>query len=106
MSPPNIQAKPLHSTELDHPHHSDGHELIPAEIPLMELSDTARQSSEYVPMPGATQDDEGLLNNFAVEPVIYSSEYPSPQQQKRYILMGVGATLFVVTLTLIAFFVS
>lgn len=87
-------------------HHSDGSELIPAEMPSFSQDNSVGQSFEYVTVSGATQDDEGLLNNFAVEPVIYSSEYPSSQQQKRYMLLGAGATLFVVLLTLIAFVVS
>ncbi|SKB15469.1 conserved hypothetical protein [Planktothrix sp. PCC 11201] len=82
-------------------HRSDGSELIPAEIATNDP-----QSPDVVPGTGYTKDDEGLINNFAVEPDIYPSEYPSPGQQKRYIFLGAGAVLFVVILLMITFSVS
>ncbi len=45
---------------------------------------------------------DGLLNNYAVEPVMYYAEYPSPNQQRRYALQAGFATLLVTTLTLVA----
>ena len=82
-------------------HRSDGSELIPAEIPTNDP-----QSPDIAAEMGYTKDDEGLLNNFAVEPDIYPSEYPSTRQQKRYIFLGAGAVLFVVILLMITFSVS
>ncbi|OIP72948.1 MAG: hypothetical protein AUK43_01775 [Oscillatoriales cyanobacterium CG2_30_40_61] len=82
-------------------HRSDGSELTPAEIPANDP-----QSADIDPANGYTTDDEGLINNFAVEPDVYPSEYPSPTQQKRYIFLGAGAVLLVVILLLITFSVS
>lgn len=86
-------------------HHSDGSELIPAEV----QANTRRndKSSVDVTTPsGSTVDDEGRLNNFAVEPKVYSSEYPSPRQQRRYIYWGLAAAILVISLVLISTFVS
>ncbi|VXD23203.1 photosystem II assembly protein Psb34 [Planktothrix paucivesiculata] len=82
-------------------HRSDGSELTPAEIHTPDP-----QSADVAPGTGYTTDDEGLINNFAVEPDIYPSEYPSPPQQKRYVLLGTGAVLLIVILLMITFSVS
>jgi hypothetical protein len=90
---------------LNQSHHSDGSELIPAEV----QANTRRndQSSIDVPTPsGSTVDDEGRLNNFAVEPKVYPSEYPSPRQQRRYIYWGIAAATLVISLVLISRIVS
>lgn len=42
-----------------------------------------------------TVNEEGILNNYAPELPIYYAEYPSQEQQRRYALQGVIATLFV-----------
>lgn len=102
MSDIKIQGKRL---DLKQPHHSDGSELIPAEV----QANTRRndKSSVDVTTPsGSTVDDEGRLNNFAVEPKVYPSEYPSPRQQRRYIYWGMAATILVISLVLISTFVS
>ena len=52
------------------------------------------------------QRDNGILNNYAVEPKVYFASYPSPEQQQRYALQGAFATLFVSTLVLVALAVS
>ncbi|NJO39191.1 MAG: ssl1498 family light-harvesting-like protein [Cyanobacteria bacterium CRU_2_1] len=84
---------------------SDGSELIPAEVNANIRHDGNR--SLDVPFAvGYTIDDEGLINSYAIQPDMSASEYPSPKQQQRYIFLGAGATLFVVTLLLIAFAVS
>ncbi|WP_347280071.1 ssl1498 family light-harvesting-like protein [Leptolyngbya sp. FACHB-8] len=36
-------------------------------------------------------DDEGLIDNFATEPGMHPSEYPSPRQQRQYIVLGATA---------------
>ena len=40
-------------------------------------------------------DENGILNNFSTEPQIYLAEYPSPEQQKRYIAYGAASALLV-----------
>ena len=93
---------------LKQPHHSDGSELVPAEVQVNERHNNhnAGDSVQSSAIPGSTIDDEGLLNNFAVEPKIYPSEYPSRQQQRRYVYWGIAATLLVASLVLISTFVS
>jgi hypothetical protein len=90
--------KPLNLNET---HHSDGSELIPAEVQAHIRHDDA-QSIDTPSTTGYTIDEEGFLNNYAIEPDIYPSERPSLQQQQRYIFLGTGAALFVVILMLIA----
>jgi hypothetical protein len=85
---------------------SDGSELIPAEVQANIRHQDAEQSTQAVAIPGTTVDDEGLINNFATEPKVYPSTYPSPRQQQRYIFLGLGAVLFVSILVWIAFSVS
>lgn len=88
----------------EHPS-SDGSELIPAEI----QANTRRDGSKLLDMPlapGYTVDDEGLNNNYAIEPDMSSAEYPSPKQQRRYIFLGAGAILFVALIVVIAFVAS
>ncbi|MCT7981976.1 ssl1498 family light-harvesting-like protein [Laspinema sp. A4] len=46
-----------------------------------------------------TSDEKGILNNFATEPKMYQAEYPSPEQQKRYIAYG-AASILLVALTI------
>jgi hypothetical protein len=53
-----------------------------------------------------TQLDNGILNNYAVEPEVYFAAYPSSEQQQRYALQGAFATLLVSTLVLVALAVS
>jgi len=55
---------------------------------------------------GYTIDDEGIINNCALEPDMYLANYPSAQQQKRYIFLGAGASLLVTIILLTAFVVS
>ncbi|MBE9061897.1 photosystem II assembly protein Psb34 [cf. Phormidesmis sp. LEGE 11477] len=53
-----------------------------------------------------TVDETGRLNNYAVEPATYLSSYPSPEQQKGYLLQGGLATMLVATLVTMAYLVS
>lgn len=53
-----------------------------------------------------TTDDRGILNNYAVEPAVYVAEYPSQEQQQRYLFQGAVAILLVGMLVLTAFGVS
>ncbi|BAU66351.1 hypothetical protein STA3757_37550 [Stanieria sp. NIES-3757] len=84
---------------------SDGSELIPAEV----QATTRESASKSLNAPlgaGYTVDDEGIVNNYAMEPKMSESEYPSPKQQQRYIFLGAAAILFVALAVWIALAVS
>ncbi|MGE5658338.1 MAG: photosystem II assembly protein Psb34 [Actinomycetota bacterium] len=49
-----------------------------------------------------TTDNEGLLNNYSIEPFVYFADYPSIEQQQRYKLQGAIALLLVASLILVA----
>ena len=53
-----------------------------------------------------TVNEEGLLNNYAPEAPIRYAEYPAVWEQRRYMLQGAIAMLFVSALVLIAFVAS
>lgn len=80
---------------------SDGSELIPAE------ASTDGGESQNEPLgAGYRVDDEGLINNYALEPEVYPAKYPSPKQQRRYIILGGAAVVFVALVIWIAFAAS
>ncbi|MDG2991499.1 ssl1498 family light-harvesting-like protein [Candidatus Synechococcus calcipolaris G9] len=53
-----------------------------------------------------TVDDDGRLNNFAVEPQVYEAKPPSQQEKKRFLILGSVGLLLVLGLITIAFVVS
>ena len=53
-----------------------------------------------------TQLDNGTLNNYAVETKMSYAEYPSLNEQKRYIKQAAVATLLVSAIVFISFVVS
>jgi hypothetical protein len=53
-----------------------------------------------------TTEEGGRLNNFAVEPKMYTAEPPSKKQQAIYIVAGIGALALLGTLVAIAVSVS
>ncbi len=53
-----------------------------------------------------TQLDNGILNNYAVEPQPYYAEYPAPFQQRRYLVQGAIAALFVTSLVMVSAVIS
>lgn len=53
-----------------------------------------------------TNEEGGLLNNFAREPKIYQAEPPTEGQKQTYLFLGIAATVLVGGLILVAFFVS
>jgi hypothetical protein len=53
-----------------------------------------------------TQDERGILNNYATEPKMYFAAYPSLEQQRRYMLIGGLAVVLVTSLFAIAIGVS
>jgi hypothetical protein len=94
MKKQTVNTIPVHQN-----HPSDGTELIPSEV----HSDI--ESNEELPL-GYTQDDEGLMNNYATEPNMSKATYPTPNKQLRYVFIGIGAIMFVALLLLIASAVS
>ena len=53
-----------------------------------------------------TVNETGQLNNYATEPEMYFASYPAPEQQRRYLLQGGLAILFIGALMLTAIGVS
>jgi hypothetical protein len=53
-----------------------------------------------------TQDERGILNNYATEPQVYFAEYPSSEQQRQYMFQGGLAIILVTGLLGIALSVS
>lgn len=51
-------------------------------------------------------DDDGRLNNFAVEPKVYEAEPPTKNQQRNYVILGAIAAFLVIGLVFVAFTVS
>lgn len=86
-------------------HFSDGTELIPAEVQVY-LSHKHRDLLNLPLATGYTVDDEGITNNYAIQPDMSRAEYPSAKHQQRYLFLGIGATLYVAVIVLIAFAVS
>ena len=86
---------------------SDGSELIPAEVQANTRQ--AKETSKSLNEPlgaGYRVDDEGIVNNYAIEPEMSEAEYPSPKQQRRYLFVGTAAILFIALAVWIAFGVS
>lgn len=82
-----------------------GKTLVPAEA----QSRMQREGSSFLRRPaqnGATVDQEGLTNNYAVEPEMYYALFPSPTEARQYAQQGVVAVLFVLGLVLTAVVVS
>jgi hypothetical protein len=53
-----------------------------------------------------TNEEGGLINNFAREPKVYPAEPPTDGQKRNYIILGIGAALLVGGLIFVAFSVS
>jgi hypothetical protein len=53
-----------------------------------------------------TEDETGLLNNFAIEPKVYEAEPPSEQQKKKYKIIGAISAILLVGLIVVAVTVS
>lgn len=53
-----------------------------------------------------TNEEGGLLNNFAREPKVYEAEPPNAQQRRNYIFLGIAAALLVSGVIFVAFAVS
>ncbi|MEB3337095.1 MAG: ssl1498 family light-harvesting-like protein [Leptolyngbyaceae bacterium] len=82
-----------------------GRELVPTEA----RARRQREGSQFLRRPntlGSTVDQEGLTNNYAVEPDMYYANFPSPEQAQSYLMQGAVAILFVTSVLLTAFAVS
>ncbi|WP_414529580.1 photosystem II assembly protein Psb34 [Nodularia chucula] len=53
-----------------------------------------------------TNEEGGLLNNFAREPKVYQAEPPNNDQKRKYIFSGLAAAALVIGLIVVAFSVS
>lgn len=53
-----------------------------------------------------TKEENGKLNNFAVEPQMYTAEPPSKSQQRNYLVLGALGLLLVAGLITVATFIS
>jgi hypothetical protein len=84
---------------------SDGSELIPAEV-QGKLDNEGNPLVDQPIKEGYTVDDEGILNNYAIEPEEYQASYPAPYEQRRYLLQGAIAIVFVAFIVWVAFTVS
>lgn len=101
-------------------HYSDGSELIPAEVAARERREESEPPNEPKPkvqaeqedsktanaVRGYTVDQEGLVNNYATPPATYPARYPTAKQQRRYLVWGAIALLFVSGLIGLSFMVS
>ncbi len=78
-------------------------------IPTETRSRMTREGNRFMRRPdinGATVDQEGLTNNYAVEPKLYYALFPSPEQAREYALQAGFAALFVTSIIVTAFVVS
>ncbi|TAF10071.1 MAG: ssl1498 family light-harvesting-like protein [Nostocales cyanobacterium] len=53
-----------------------------------------------------TNEEGGLLNNFAREPKVYQAEPPTNGQKRTYVILGIAAALLVSGVIYVAFAVS
>ncbi|MBD2343545.1 photosystem II assembly protein Psb34 [Anabaena subtropica] len=53
-----------------------------------------------------TNEEGGLLNNFAREPKVYQAEPPTAGEKRNYVILGVAAIILVGGLIVVAFSVS
>jgi hypothetical protein len=84
---------------------SDGSELIPAEV-SGKVGDSGQIPLKKPLTDGYTIDEEGLANNYAVEPQEYRATYPAPYEQRRYLFQGAIAIVFIAFIVWVAFAVS
>jgi hypothetical protein len=89
---------------VEHPPSDDG-EQLPAEVEANTHEETSQSLNEPLGA-GYTVNEEGILNNYAIEPKMSTAEYPSLKQQRRYILLGAAAILFIALAVWIAFAAS
>jgi hypothetical protein len=82
-----------------------GRELVPTEA----RARRQREGNQFLRRPttlGSTVDQEGLTNNYAVEPDMYYANFPSPEQARSYVMQGAVAALLLTSVIFTAFVVS
>ncbi len=52
------------------------------------------------------KEEGGILNNFAVEPKLYEAEPPTKNEQRNYLILGIGAAVLVAGVIYVAFVAS
>jgi hypothetical protein len=53
-----------------------------------------------------TEEEGGLLNNFAKEPKVYEAEPPTSTEKRNYLFLGIAAMVLVSGLIFVAFSAS
>jgi hypothetical protein len=53
-----------------------------------------------------TKDEDGKLNNFAIEPTMYQSETTTTDDQKNLVLIGALGGVLVIALVAVTFLIS
>ncbi len=53
-----------------------------------------------------TYNENGTMNNYAIETEMYAAQYPSPEQMRSYLIQGACATALILSTLLIAFIAS
>ncbi|MFZ9738530.1 MAG: photosystem II assembly protein Psb34 [Prochlorotrichaceae cyanobacterium] len=80
-------------------------ELIPAEVNARQ----EREGDNWLNSPsqkGTTVDQEGLTNNYGVEPKEYFAVHPTAYESRQYLIQGLAAAAFVISLVTIAVLAS
>lgn len=106
MKKQNISSSTITFNDKVVAHHiSDESKLISTEI----QENTSFDNSQLLNTPlerGYTVDDGVIINNYATEFDFYLAGHPSPEQQKRYLFLGVGAMILITTTLVTAFTLS
>ena len=92
----------LNNTQIDRPATK---ELIPAEA----FSRMQREGQGFMQAPifkGSTVDQEGLTNNYGIEPEMYFATVPNADQARNYLYQGFAAAALVITLMITSALVS
>jgi hypothetical protein len=84
---------------------SDGSELVPAEV-QGKVDNNGNPLVSQSLNNGYKVDDEGIINNYAIEPEEYRASYPAPYEQRRYLRQGAIAFVFIAFVIWVAFTVS
>jgi hypothetical protein len=53
-----------------------------------------------------TEEEGGIMNNFANEPKVYEAKPPTQQEKRNYIILGVLALGLVATLVAVTYYAS
>lgn len=78
---------------------------VSAEVQANQRSEINKSLKEQLGA-GFRVDEDGVANNYPIETKMSEAEYPSAKQQRRYIYLGIIASLLIAITTWIAFMVS